>query len=151
MNAPAHVNVSRMNGCVLLCAAPMQVEGVWRIIEPMIRAAFATGIGDETADDIHEDLVNMRSLLWVVVDELSSEIIAAATTRLVTVSVGKMCVITSCGGRDLMRWIGFIRDLEDYAKAEGCSIFRMMGRPGWARFFRRYGYRQPWIAIERRL
>jgi hypothetical protein len=151
MNAHTHIDVPRLNGCVLLCVAPMHVESAWRVVEPLIRAAFESGIGDDDADVVHEDLVVQRSLLWVVVDEAKDEIIAAATTKLVMINRRKICVITSCAGRELMRWIGFIRNLEDYAKGEGCSIFRMMGRPGWARFFRRYGYRQPWIAIERRL
>jgi hypothetical protein len=39
---------------------------------------------------------------------------------------------------DMRRWIGLIEKIEEFARAEGCSATRIMGRKGWARVLTSY-------------
>lgn len=134
----------------LVCIDPEKINLIWPQVSHFIHAAFVTGLGDDTPETVKADLDNKMALLWVVWD--GKGLIAAATTKLMVQPNGrKQCVITSCGGRELPRWIGFIKELEDYARAEGCTQFRMMGRPGWKTWFKEYGYVEPWVCLQKEL
>jgi len=69
--------------------------------------------------------------LWIVWD--GAEIIAAAITSLGIVNDEKTCTIVACGGEDLSCFGHFVKDLEQFARAEGCTVVRINGRPGWKR------------------
>ena len=101
---------------------------------------------------------------------------AAAVTELHRTEWRKVCVIVACGapsgrsrgsGRlrpssraapsraaasptvDMRRWIGLIEKIEEFARAEGCSATRIMGRKGWARVLA--SYRTKRIVLEKEL
>jgi hypothetical protein len=50
---------------------------------------------------------------------------------------------------DMRRWIGLIGKIEEFARAEGCSSTRIMGRKGWARVLT--SYRTKRIVLEKEL
>jgi hypothetical protein len=131
----------------LLCVAPHLVENIWPHVAHFIEAAFWTGLGDDNIATVKADLDAGNCLLWVVWD--GTELIAAATTKIIAVPTKKICLITSCAGRKLERWKLFIRDLETYAADEGCDALRITGRPGWKAIFA--DYREPWVCIEKKL
>jgi hypothetical protein len=102
---------------------------------------------------------------------------AAAVTELHRTEWRKVCVIVACGapsGRsqasgfsqasgplrpssgaaasrtvDRRRWIGLIEKIEEFARAEGCSATRIMGRKGWARVLTSYQTKR--IVLEKDL
>lgn len=86
-------------------------------------------------------------LLWVAWAD--GRVIAAVTTELVCVPRGKLCVITCGGGEAMRRWLKFLRQIERYAKAEGCNSLRVMGRKGWEKMLP--GYVQPFIVLDKAL
>jgi hypothetical protein len=134
----------------LICVAPELVSKTWPHVMRLINSAFVHGNADSTPADIREDLEAGRSLLWIVWS--GTEIIAAATTELINLkNKGKVCLLTTCAGRDLRKWERFIADIERFAKEEGCDYLRFYGRSGWARVLRRSGYEQPWIVLEKGL
>lgn len=134
----------------LICVDPEKLDKIWPQVWHFIHAAFLTGLGDDTLASVHEDLQKRDALLWIVWD--GAGLMAAATTKLCLVPNGKRhCVITSCAGRELPRWLRFIKELEDYAKAEGCHQMRIMGRHGWKAYFKEYGYTEPWVCLEKEL
>ena len=98
-------------------------------------------------------------------EEEGARVQAAAVTELHRTEWRKVCVIVACGapsgclrgsGRlrpssratashaaasrtaDMRRWIGLIEKIEEFARAEGCSATRIMGRKGWARVLASY-------------
>jgi hypothetical protein len=133
----------------VLCVDPARIEEIWPHVVEFIAAAFDNGRGDDCADDVHGDLLAQRALLWVVWD--GEAIIVAATTKLINTARGLICVITSCGGREMgiERWRIAIKPIEDYAKREGCAFIRVEGRRGWQAVFP--DYREAWVALEKRL
>jgi hypothetical protein len=50
---------------------------------------------------------------------------------------------------DMRRWIGLIEKIEEFARAEGCSATRIMGRKGWARVLASYHTKR--IVLEKDL
>lgn len=131
----------------LVCVAPGQVDAIWPHVRVFIETAFARGRGDDNAAMIEADVREGRALLWIVWD--GSGLLAAATTKIINAASKKLCIITSCGGRELPRWLAFIADLETYARREGCNALRIEGREGWAKMFPQY--RQPYIVLEKAL
>lgn len=131
----------------LVCVNPGQIDQIWPHVRAFIDTAFQRGRGDENPDVIEAEVRAGRSLLWVVWD--GAGLLAAATTRIIEAPMRKYCLITSCGGRELPRWLAFIADLENYARGEGCAALRIEGREGWAKMFP--DYRQPYIVLERSL
>jgi hypothetical protein len=131
----------------LICVAPDLVGKAWPLAVDYLETAYATGLGDEDLDTTKAELDKGLQLLWLVWD--GHEVLAAATTKLVSTPSAKLCIITSCGGKQLSRWKYFIADLEQYARNEGCDKLRITGRKGWARILPEY--RTPWVCIEKRL
>ena len=104
-------------------------------------------------------------------DEDGARVQAAAVTELHRTEWRKVCVIVACGapsGRlrasgfshpssraaasrtvDMRRWIGLIEKIEEFARAEGCSATRIIGRKGWARVLA--SYRTKRIVLEKDL
>lgn len=131
----------------LVCVPPARARELWPHIEGLLAQAFALGIGDDTLETAREDMFVGGSLLWIAWDDLT--IVAACATKLLQVPTKKLCVITACAGKGLDEWIGFIADIETYAKDEHCDALRVMGRPGWRRMLP--GYREPFITLEKTL
>ena len=46
---------------------------------------------------------------------------SAAATVLINSEIGRVCIITVCGGSDMKRWLPLIEQIESYARAEGCK------------------------------
>lgn len=140
---------------VLVCVPPEKVAAIWPHVSAFIGSAFQNGRGDDTPEVVKADLEAPRSkrskrpqsLLWVVWD--GSGLLCAATTKIMQTPRRKVCVVTSCGGREMPRWVAFINDLADYAKKEGCDVLRVEGREGWKAVLP--NFRQPYIVLERAL
>lgn len=132
-----------------LCVDPARIEEIWPHVSAFIEEAFWHERGDDSAEIVLADLQAERALLWIVWDDDDKQIIAAATTKLLHVRGGLVCLITSCCGNDLHRWQQCILEIEIYAKAEGCSRVRIDGRLGWRRYFP--DYRERWVVLEKTL
>lgn len=133
-----------------LCVSPDLIPEIWPHVRHFIEDAFLNGRGDDDPQIIHRDLLSGHSLLWIVWDSEQRQIIAAATTKVLDVERGKVCVITACGGIEIGRWKrDGLAAIEAYARHEGCKFVRIEGRKGFARLFP--DYRQPWIVLEKRL
>lgn len=133
----------------VVCVDPDRLDEVWPHAGPVIGRAFDRIDGDDSLDDLLNDLHLRRALLWIAWD--GTEIVAAAATKLLKVARGTVCAIVACGGHDMSpgRWRAAIALIEGYARAEGCCVIRFEGRRGWKMMFP--DYREVWIALEKRL
>lgn len=125
----------------LICVDPERVFDFWQFARPLIKSAIdATGLSDFA--DIENDVLSGNQLLWLAV---SDHIEAAATTHLSR----DVCTLTACGGHNRERWIELRKQIEAYAKAEGCKCVRLYGRKGWERVLE--DYRVEYIIMEKAL
>ncbi|HTF75068.1 MAG TPA: hypothetical protein VK620_12175 [Bradyrhizobium sp.] len=89
-----------------------------------------------------------RMLLWIAIDERAN-LKAAAVTELAVIQGRKVGTIVACGGHGLKDFAGFIAELENHFRAEGCVASRILGRKGWARIYPDYRVRS--IVMEKAL
>lgn len=121
--------MSASGECLALCVPPDQVEEFAHIARPLLDQA--TRVGDWTADNIWREVCGGDMLLWLAVD--SPLIYAVVVTKLTKGPSGLWCSVIAAAGTDMDKWKHLMRDIEAYARAEGCNELRLSGRPGWAR------------------
>lgn len=127
-----------------VCVDPQQVHEIWPHVRPSLKAACCrTGLN--AFSDIEADVLAGRSLLWVAWEGHAVE--AAAASVLINSEIGKVCVITVCGGRGMERWLPLIGQVESYARNEGCARVRLYGRKGWLRVLD--GYEQKYVIMDK--
>lgn len=130
----------------LVCVDPERVHEIWPHVAPLLRAAcIRTGLN--AFADIESDILSGRSLLWIAWNGQAIE--AAAATILINSEIGRVCIITACGGSDMPRWLPLITEIENYARAEACTRVRIYGRNGWLRALD--GYEQTHIIMDKEL
>jgi hypothetical protein len=97
--------------------------------------------------DIARDVLRGDGVLWLACD--GQEIEAAAVTLLTRTDRHLVCLITALGGSNMERWLPLLSEIEDWARAEGAALVRVMGRPGWGRVLKNYQISN--VVLERAL
>jgi hypothetical protein len=125
-------------GCQLLCIPPDRVAEIWPHVCGLIRAAAVKCRDLSSYQPVESSVLAGRALLWLVAgredgDDAGVKVHAAVVTKLQQNERRKVCVIAACGGSNMRRWLDLIGPIEDFARAEGCSAMRIVGRAGWAR------------------
>jgi len=128
-------NISNSVG---VCVHPDHVKQVWHRVDHFIRSAIDR-VGLSNFDDVVDDVLCGSSLLWLVWD--GEQIRGAVITELQE----QVCIIVAYGGR--LEDLHLIKTLEKYARDEGCTKMRILGRKGWIRVLKRY--RQPYVILEK--
>jgi hypothetical protein len=124
----------------IACVPPDKVALVWPRVSGLIFIAMKRG--DLAAfHPVEQNVLSGIAQLWLAVEN-RNDIIAAAITELHATEWRKVCVIVACGGKDMSRWIELIEEIEKFAKAEGCSRVRIVGRKGWERVLPAYRTRR---------
>lgn len=125
-----------------------QVMDFWVKAEPFLWRAILLTDGDETLISVRNGLRDGDRQLWMAFeDETMSRALMAVTTRLVQFGSGRRkCEIAQIGGDDMERWLGFLPIIESWAKDQGCSGMRIIGRRGWGRVLS--GYRESATVLE---
>jgi hypothetical protein len=129
----------------LCCVDPKDVHSIWPQARGLIRAAIeATDLSDFA--DIESQVLSGDQLLWLAI---SDHIEAAATTHLIKTRGKPVLVVTAVSGALRERWLPLRYQIENYAKAEGCSCVRLYGRKGWERALK--DYRVEYVIMEKEL
>lgn len=118
---------------------------IWPHVREMLQAVAAGGLSEFSA--IEDDVLGGRSLLWIAWAD--DAIQAALVTELVWRDGVKECCIALCGGHGMAEWLGAYPEIERHAREEGCSVMRIIGRPGWERILP--GYRRRAVVLTKDL
>jgi len=122
------------------------VADLWpRVKDHLFSAVMRTDLSH--TEDIERDLMEGDGLLWLICD--GKRIEAAGATLLVNTDRHMVCLITALGGENMDKWLPLLSQIEDWARAEGAALVRIMGRPGWARVLK--GYSVSNVVLERAL
>jgi hypothetical protein len=130
----------------LICVDPARVLEIWPHVAPLLKAA-CVRTGLSAFADIETDILSGLSLLWIAWN--GQGIDAAAATILINSEIGKVCVITVCGGSAMKRWLLLLAGIENYANEEGCTRVRIFGRKGWLRLLE--GFEGKHIIMDKEL
>lgn len=112
----------------LICVPPDRLKQVWPKVSGLIHIAMKRG-GLGSFASVQDDVLNGDALLWVGFD--GAEVNGACVSQITQTEWRKVCTIIACSGTDMNRWIGLIEQIEGYARGEGCSAMRIIGRLGW--------------------
>ena len=121
-----------------------QVPYVWDRVKPFIQKALDRG-SNYSADDILEGLCNQSMQLWTWQDP---ELKAVLVTTIQTRDDVQFCLFLVMGGEALEDWIGFLPNIENWARHKGCQEMRIYGRAGWAK---RTGYEIKYTKMTKEL
>lgn len=119
------------------------VSAAWPLAEKFIRAACRRGPLPCDAEDLREACEAGDNQLWIYEDE--QEHIAAAVTGL----RDDACIWLAMGG-DFHTAAKAIPTIEQWAKANGCSVMRSFSRVGMVKRFPPE-YRTKGVILERKL
>lgn len=86
-----------------------------------------------------------RATLWLVAS--SKDVLGAGVTAIVTTEWRKVCEILAFGGD--IESVRLVDGIEKYARTQGCSAVRLMGRKGWARVLKDYSAKH--VLLEKEL
>src|SRR5262245_19509859 len=140
-NVPAETS-----DCELICIAPDRVAEFLPYARPYLERA-AQRSSEASVAAIEGSLLAGGALLWLVWGQ--ERLAAIVVTQLVDTAAGRVCVIVSCAGAAMGRWLSLLERIERYAAEEGCVAVRIYGRKGWARLLP--GYTVARFILERRL
>jgi hypothetical protein len=129
--------------------APEQVDDAWPVVETWIADALERSGGVYLPEDIKDACERNAMQLWLVTDE--GDIRAVVVTAVIDYPRKKVCQILICTGEGRGQWQEMIGLLEQWARDNGCDIFRPVARTGWARVLKPFGYRQTHVILEKDL
>lgn len=116
----------------LICVDPTAVARVWPLARTMIERAYAE-IDAEVPINLFNDLCGNRANLWLVSDDEHKVLYAFVTVMYVRRSGTKVCSLLCGAGERMNEWLHLQDQLEEFARAEGCSKIVAEGRAGWSR------------------
>ena len=128
--------------------APDTIGYIWPQVEKFIHSAFEAGIGDDTLASVTTMLARGEAQLWVAHN--GAGINAAAVTRMAVMPTGRRILsVLACGGEELASWEDCLGDIEKFARRQGCDAARLSGRPGWKKVYKKRGYEEPFVILEK--
>jgi len=106
------------------------LDKVWLVVEPELEKACRRSTDGTTTQQLYEWVKNREAQLWLCPD-------AVFVTRIVIYPHCKALQITSCGGKNMKRWLPEAKTLfEAYARFHQCDRMEIIGRIGWKRVFK---------------
>ena len=126
---------------------PDMVDAVWPSIREIVEETLA-GVDTSTAEDIRLEAKEGRSALWVASDA-DGKPLAFLTHVIWNYPRQKALRITRCGGRDRLRWIHLLSEIEDFGRHVGCAFVEMTARKGYVRVLP--DYRLTHVLLRREL
>lgn len=130
----------------LICVPPDIVPQVWPFVSGLMWVAVKKG-GLSSFAPIQDDVLNGRSLLWIAWGGDTTKVEAAGISQITETEWRKVCTIVAVAGKQMERWLSLLGQIESYAKQEGCTGMRIMGRRGWEKVLPDYHVKR--IVIEK--
>lgn len=128
---------------MIVSAVPYeQLNEVYPHVYRYVEKATEVDGGRYDAANVFRLLAEREIGLWIVVDEEDDEIVAAMTTRITDYPNGRGMSIDWIGGKRMEEWLpAFSETMDAFARENGCSFIEGIGRKGWIKVLKEYGYR----------
>jgi hypothetical protein len=132
--------------CQLICIPLDLVPQIWPRVSGLIYVAIKKG-GISSFAPVEQAVRSGRAKLFVAWDGAET-ILAAAVIEVVSTEFrNAVCEVVACGGKQMERWLHFMNGIEEWARDQGCSAVRVIGRRGWLRALD--GYHEKRLVIEK--
>lgn len=126
------------------------IDKVWPLVAPMLAKALEYDNSGMRLIDLKDDIEANQKQLWIVADE---SIRCAAVTSVTHSMYGRHLARIIClAGDGMDEWLSEILDvIEPWAKSHGCEFIEAVGRKGWERAAKKFGYRHSYTVIQKDL
>lgn len=132
-------------------AAPLLPQ-VWPHVAPLLDKAVSLSPELIKIQDVYEAALAGVYVVWVAVDEESSEFVGVITTRIISYPRCTALAMDFIGGTRMKEWLGMAQEaIEEHAKRNGCSHLEGYGRRAWSRFLEPHGWEQAYITYKKDL
>ncbi len=106
-----------------------------------IESSLQFSYGEREIHDIMRELVEGTKQIWV--GTIDGELAATVVTHIIEYPKKKTCEICYLGGEagiGVLRALGEVKSIEDWAISEGCKDIQVFGRRGWLKALDKHGY-----------
>jgi hypothetical protein len=124
-----------------------EVDAYWpKIVELMEQVPHTWD--HSTVESLQEAIAEGRMQIWGLASETRIE--AVLFTQLVTYPAKKvMQVVWACGSGLIEALPEIEVKMECFARMQGCDEVQIIGREGWERIFKPYGFRKSSVTLTR--
>jgi hypothetical protein len=140
-------SISPASAVKLSLVAREDVDGVWFLAEPLLLKSYRQrdlNIPVTLRDDLRH---GFRQLWLITQDDVT--IVAAGVTSISALRSGHALRIEHLGGGSMRQWLHTLKELEDYARGQGCQTLTWEGREGWQKLLP--DYRVSAVVMSKRL
>ena len=131
-----------------------ELEKVWSLVEKDIRQALAYSSQLTDSNFVFEIAKQNKFQIWVLWDKeqkQQNKYFGVVVTEIIKRKLGKVCHIYIMTGRQRHKWQYLIKDIEEFAKNEGCLMMELIARPGWQKVLNNFGYKRTHVVLEKKI
>ena len=119
-----------------------KIPEIWDLIEPYVQEFSESKSSRTTVENLKNLFYSGKLRCWVVWLEEEQKIQAVVGVTVKQAENGeKIASIAMAQGYRRKDWIDIVKDIEEWARNEGCSVVQLSGRKGWARDLEDYKIR----------
>jgi hypothetical protein len=127
-----------------------KIDQVWPMAAPHLERAIRYSAGESELSDVQELCSVGRFHLWLGWDADNKEPIGAGVTEIVDFPRMRICfLVLWASDAPREEWIESLQTVEKWAREQGCSKTRLLGRKGWLKILPEY--RPQYYLLERTL
>lgn len=126
------------------------LQEVWHGFSDFILKALAYNDDCFDLSDIYKAIENKEMQLWVGFNNFD-KIHVVCVTQVCVFPKKRVLDIILTSGFDLPRWITHLEDIENIAKEFKCSESRILGRDGWVKVLKPFGYEKTQVVLRKKL
>jgi len=132
-----------------------ELDKVWGLIEKDIRDALHYSSQLTSSDYVLNTAKEGKFQIWVLWDKSKTtpvdKYFGVVVTEIIKRQLGKVCHIYIMTGRQRHKWQYLVKDIEQFAKDEGCQMMELIARPGWQKVLNNYGYQRTHVVLEKKI
>lgn len=119
----------------------------WPKIELEVARALKRG-NRYTVGSVKESILNRNMQLWLAIED--GRVLCVCITEILTYPLCKVMSVFVTIGREHHKWAHYMLGLNEWAKANGCTVGESWARPGWYRVLKNIikGLRMPHVHLE---
>lgn len=115
-----------------ISVSPYNIEKVWGVVSPMLEKAMDKWLPVWEINDVKEDLITGKRILWITIDNEEEKVYGALVTEIMLYPREKILNIVLIGGDEMKKWREcFLEKITAFARSEECYALQGIGRKGW--------------------
>ncbi len=116
------------------------INNIWQEVSPLLNQAIEYSDGKFSLSDVYHLLRERDMQLWVAYN--NSGLKACCVTQIIPYPQKKVMFLVFSAGIDSENWLHFTETLNEFAKEQGCTSSEILGRRGWKKKMKQFGFEE---------